>query len=142
MTWRNTVERLRRRYVTEQNECWVWTGGIAKNGYSKVRINNRYQSGHRAFYEHYKGPIPGGLQIDHLCRNKRCVNPDHLEAVTARVNTRRSDNLTARKARQTHCIRGHPLSGDNLYVTPKDGRRQCRICRGYASARHYHGRAA
>jgi hypothetical protein len=139
--WVNTVERLRREYVrVEDSSCWTWTGSIARNGYSKARINNRHVSGHRAFYEHYVGPIGPMLTLDHVCRNKRCVNPAHLEAVTSRENTMRAENSLARiNADKTWCDSGHPLEGENLYVTP-DGRRQCRTCRREASARSYQRR--
>lgn len=79
-------------------------------------------------HELHKGPIPEGLVIDHLCRNRGCVNPDHLEAVTQRENILRGEGLAAANARKTHCPKGHPYSGENLYVVPSSGRRQCRIC--------------
>ncbi|KPC66443.1 hypothetical protein ADL27_59345 [Streptomyces sp. NRRL F-6602] len=103
--------------------CWMWTGST--NG-RYGRIGKQYA--HRLAYESAKGPIPEGLQIDHLCRNTLCVNPEHLEAVTGRVNLLRSRNFAAREAAQTECIYGHPLSGPNLYVDAR-GRRQCRECR-------------
>lgn len=78
------------------------------------------------------GPVPDGLVIDHLCRNRGCVNPDHLEAVTQQVNAIRGIGPAARNAKAVECIDGHALSGANLYVT-KDGRRQCRECRAKAS---------
>lgn len=104
-------------------QCWIWTG--CTNGrYGKVGT----QYAHRLAYETAKGAIPDSLQIDHLCRNTLCVNPDHLEAVTGRTNLLRSRGFAARQAAQTDCIHGHPLSGPNLYVD-KRGRRQCRECR-------------
>ncbi|WP_086565314.1 HNH endonuclease signature motif containing protein [Streptomyces africanus] len=103
--------------------CWIWTGST--NG-KYGRVGKQYA--HRLAYESAKGPIPDGLQIDHLCRNTVCVNPDHLEAVTGRVNLLRSRGFAARQAAQTDCIHGHPLSGPNLYVD-KRGRRHCRECR-------------
>jgi hypothetical protein len=107
--------------------CWLWTGGT--NGtYGKIR--NLYA--HRVSYELSKGQIPAGLQIDHLCRNTVCVNPDHLEAVTGRTNLLRARGFAARQAAQTECIHGHPLAGDNLYVD-KRSRRHCRECRSRRS---------
>jgi hypothetical protein len=76
---------------------------------------------HRYVYERLVGPIPAGMTLDHLCRNRACVNPAHLEPVTGPENTRRAVAL------QTHCLRGHPLSGPNLYC--RNGRRHCRECR-------------
>jgi hypothetical protein len=74
------------------------------------------------------GAIPDDLQIDHLCRVTQCVNPDHLEAVTARENGRRSDNISSLNARKTHCKRGHPFDGDNLRISSTTGERICREC--------------
>ncbi|MGW7630513.1 HNH endonuclease signature motif containing protein [Streptomyces griseoincarnatus] len=104
-------------------QCWIWTGG---NNGKYGKLGRQYA--HRAAYEAAKGAIPEGLQIDHLCRNTLCVNPDHLEAVTGRTNLLRSRGFVARQAAQTHCIHGHPLSGPNLYVDNR-GRRHCRECR-------------
>jgi HNH endonuclease len=73
------------------------------------------------------GPIPEGCELDHLCREKVCVFPEHLEPVSGRENSRRSRSPAALNARKTHCLRGHLLSGSNLYVFP-GGKRQCRIC--------------
>jgi hypothetical protein len=90
---------------------------------------------HRYAYEALVGPIPDGKQIDHLCRNRACCNPEHLEPVTIQENIRRGEGPQAINARKTHCIRGHALSGDNLYLVPKSGRRNCVICRQAASNR-------
>ena len=80
---------------------------------------------HRVAYEIIKGKIPDGLDLDHLCRNKVCVNPDHLEAVTRRENLMRGNTIIAKEVKQTHCKRGHPLSGNNLYFY---GFRRCKKC--------------
>lgn len=114
--------------------CWIYTGALDANGYGeRIMVNYRRQAPHRWTYEMPRGPIPDGLQIDHLCKTPRCVNPDHLEATTARINVLRSDNPAAQNARKVDCKRGHPLTGANLYTTP-DGRRQCRVCRGLRMA--------
>lgn len=107
----------------ELGPCWIWTG--ATNG-TYGRINRGLA--HRISYELVKGPIPNGLQIDHLCRRPLCVNPDHLEAVTCRTNLLRATGFVARQAAQTECKYGHLLQGDNLYVD-KRSRRHCRECR-------------
>ncbi len=113
------------------DECWLYKGFVDKLGYGRIRVGDhptRAIGVHRAAYELLVGPIPEGLTLDHLCRKPSCVNPAHLEAVTVRVNTMRGMGPAAVNARQTHCRRaGHPLSGDNLFVT-KRGYRSCMAC--------------
>jgi len=112
--------------VTEEG-CWEWTGYIAKNGYAIFRLPDKRTTAHRAAYELLVGPIPEGLTLDHLCYNRRCVNPAHLEPVTQRENTLRSPRTQATKnATKTHCKRGHPLEGENLALWGKG--RHCRTC--------------
>lgn len=103
--------------------CWLWTAAAIKGGYA--RFGNMYA--HRFSYEHYRGPIPEGLQIDHLCRVRCCVNPQHLEAVTQQENIKRG--MAGKYPRSNFCPLGHPLSGTNLYVSPKRGHRDCKQCR-------------
>lgn len=81
---------------------------------------------HRVYYEARFGPIPAGLQLDHLCRNRGCVNPDHLEPVTCRENLMRGHTVAAANAKKTHCNAGHALAGDNLRVWK--GKRYCIVC--------------
>lgn len=112
--------------------CWLWTAG-ERGGYGRVRWRdaagrNVNSPAHRVVYELLKAPIPSGLDIDHRCRNTYCVNPDHLEPVTPRENTLRGFGPSSLNAKKTECPKGHPLSGDNLYVKP-DGRRVCRTCK-------------
>ncbi len=112
------------------DECWEWTASTTGTGYGQLMFpDRRLRKAHRIAYELVIGVIPPGLTLDHLCRNRKCVNPAHLEPVTHRENILRGEGLGATKARQTHCKRGHPLSGDNLYVPPKRPRqRHCRAC--------------
>jgi hypothetical protein len=118
--------------VRKGDVCWNWTAALDHGGYGHFRADGKTVRAHRFSYELHVGPIPVGLQIDHLCRNTRCVNPDHLEAVTGRVNTRRGFGPTARNARKTHCDRGHPLTSENLMVhkpgAAAEGQRICRLC--------------
>lgn len=111
--------------------CWNWIAQTDSGGYGRFStdIDGRWYpvTAHRHAYELLIGPIPEGLQLDHLCRNTSCVNPDHLEPVTARENTRRGYGPAGTQARKTHCKRGHLLAGGNVHIRP-DGARRCREC--------------
>ncbi len=96
--------------------CWLWMKYVHPNGYGMCFYNKRGDVAHRVAYRLWVGEIPKGLTIDHKCRVTSCVNPDHLEAVTQRVNTHRGTGPVAVNAAKTHCKRGHELSGDNLDV--------------------------
>lgn len=117
--------------VGSPDECWEWTAGTYSNGYGLFFVEHspkrRNAMAHRVAYELSVGPIPDGLVIDHLCRNRACVNPDHLEPVTHRVNLLRGEGLTAIHAAQTHCAHGHEYTPSNTYVRP-GGTRECRTC--------------
>ncbi len=108
--------------------CWLWTGALNSLGYGVIWLEGRNQYAHRVVYEFYRA-IPEGLQLDHLCRVRCCVNPDHLESVTAKENTRRADGQAAKKA-ATHCKRGHEFTVENTRADFSRGvwTRQCKIC--------------
>lgn len=138
------LARLERHISPEPNSgCWLWVGSVSRNGYG--RINVRLQTGkhaprsaHRIAYELLCKPIPAGLDLDHLCRTRCCVNPSHLEPVTRSENLRRGAGATVARLRTAEireCPQGHPLSGENLYLS-REGKRACRICRSAASQRH------
>ena len=112
--------------VNRKTECWEWTASLSC-GYGQISINTIPRRAHRISYEIFVGEIPRHLVIDHLCRNKKCVNPKHLELVTMRENVMRGIGPTAINKAKTVCLRGHLLSGDNLYVRP-NGNRECRTC--------------
>lgn len=107
-----------------ENGCWEWAGGIRQDGYAIFHLNWRRWYAHRLTYETLIDTIPLGLQCDHLCRNRACVNPAHIEPVTQRENVRRGLLALPRE----FCNYGHPYSGPNLYVAP-NGTRHCRACR-------------
>lgn len=113
--------------VDKTGECWTWLGAMNHNGYGRHMFRGRRIMAHRAAYILTVGEIPDGLQLDHLCRVRNCVNPAHLEPVTQHENILRSDAPTAINARRESCTHGHEFTADNTYVTP-DGRRQCRTC--------------
>lgn len=130
------VSRMPRETLTERfwakvakagpYECWEWTGST--HPYGSISVDGKTAYAHRVAYELAVGPIPEGLHIDHLCRNKGCVNPAHLEVVSPGENVLRGIGPTARAARKTHCVHGHPFSGENLYIT-REGTRGCRACK-------------
>lgn len=135
------IDRFYANVVMGPEQCHVWVGNNRGNGYGRIRFDGRVVSPHRWIYEHYKGPIPTGLQIDHLCRNTLCVNPKHLEAVTQRENLLRGTNQVALQAQQTHCKHGHEFTPENTYVGPTKGDRQCRTCKRNYDTRRRNGTA-
>ena len=107
--------------------CWEWQRARSAAGYGVLRIKQKNHYAHRLMYEKLVGPIPDGLTIDHLCRNRGCLNPAHLEVVTGGENTLRGDGPTARHARQTHCVHGHEFTPENTRISRR-GNRVCRTC--------------
>lgn len=131
----DTLERARERFLakvaTNPDGCWLWTAHIGRHGYGGFRIGGKWQLAHRVGWWLHRGEIPDGLVLDHLCRVRRCVNPEHLEAVTLAENIRRGiagEVNAARHLAKTHCPHGHPYDEADTGRRP-DGRRTCRACR-------------
>lgn len=130
---------LRTRFwskVEKTDGCWLWTDAPNQGtGYGRLNIGQgRTRLAHRIAYELLVGPVPVGLTIDHLCRNRLCVNPAHLEPVTRGENVLRGVSKAGRSARPTHCPRGHAYDDANTYRTPVGGR-QCRACKRLRDAK-------
>lgn len=130
-------ERFWSKVVKAENGCWIWTAATHPNGYGKLGFEKRSWYSHRFAYTRLRGPIVQTL--DHLCRQKACVNPEHLEDVSLKENILRSDSIpnaaALRKAR-THCLKGHPYTPGSFRVNPADGARICRICARMADRKH------
>ena len=130
--WRaDPVERLLSKTQQSDDGCWVWTGATTgRTNYGQTRLEGVKMTAHRAMWTVLVGPIGSGVELDHLCRNRLCVNPDHLEPVTPRTNWERGEAPSSVAQRTNTCKRGHPLSGDNLvpWQLENRGRRQCKAC--------------
>lgn len=150
---RNAEDRFAAKVqVDPVTGCWRWTGKLMPNGYGVFSAAEQRDYAHRVSYEMHIGPIPVGMEIDHLCHtndpschegddcpHRSCVNPDHLEPVTHRVNCLRGRGFAAVAARKTHCLRGHEYTPGNTYVKP-NGTRRCRTCQRSTSMKSYRKR--
>ena len=140
------TQKDRRRFEAKfekSSGCWNWKAGLSFYGYGWFRphgVTGSTVNAHRVAYELYVGKIPKGMTLDHLCRNRQCVNPAHLEPVTSVENTLRGEGLSATNRRKTMCKRGHAFTPENTYTCkkgPRRGHRQCRQCVLDTSAARY-----
>jgi hypothetical protein len=113
--------------IDSHTRCWTWLKQINKDGYGRFYYAKRECLAHRAAYEILVGPVPAGLELDHLCRNRSCVNPDHLEPVTHRENLLRGSTGPAQNAAKTHCMRGHEFTAENTRQSAAN-KRSCKEC--------------
>ncbi len=136
--WPPAIERFMAKVEILPNGCWRWMASCNTKGYGAFTVDGKQHPAHRWSVEHFRHTtIPKGLQCDHRCRNRWCVNPNHIELVTPLVNTQRGINP---KRIRSHCVNGHPLTEDNLiwYLDKNWNRRykQCRACRNANQNKH------
>lgn len=115
------------KHVEKTSACWLWTANKNQKGYGRVKVEGVMLSAHRVSYLHFVGAIPDGLELDHLCRNRGCVNPFHMEPVTHRENVKRGQAGVLR-SQWAHCANGHTFDSENTYINPTNLKRSCRAC--------------
>lgn len=128
-------ERVLSRLIIDPSGCVLWTGFINRYGYGQLTVKGKNHTIHRLMYEWFVGPVPEGLELDHLCRVRHCAAPGHLEAVTGRVNGLRGQGAAALNVRKIRCDNGHEFDLLNTYWRP-NGSRGCRQCNLLAVRRY------
>lgn len=124
-------------YRVDEHGCWIWLKSLCRDGYARSGTRRRSSQAHRVYFENHRGPIPKGKEIDHLCRVRNCVNPQHMEPVLHKENLMRGESFSAINSAKTQCIHGHSLSGSNLKIETHRGqkRRVCWKCRQVTARR-------
>lgn len=135
-TSKSHIQRFTEKIHEDARGCWIWDAYVGTNGYGRFSVDNRGALAHRWSYEYHISEIPEALVLDHLCRNRSCVNPWHLEPITQRVNIERGLTPVPHNRLKTHCPRGHEYTEENIYRMP-NGWRACLDCKK-ASARDYY----
>lgn len=130
------MDKSKLKFQKNKSGCWEWAGYVGKHGYGQVTIKGKSFKAHRLSYLLHKGELTSGLEIDHLCRNRKCINPQHLEEVTKKENQRRGLSVSGKNFRKKECANGHLFSEMNTYIRP-DGGRSCKICRRRAYNKMY-----
>lgn len=127
LTVSDIQKRIAPKFNVGEHNCWLWDAALDKKGYGRFLVNGKNRTAHTVMYDLIKGNIPLGLELDHLCETKNCINPDHLEPVTTAENLIRRIHPSSRK---THCKNGHPFARDNFYTVKATGRsyRFCNTC--------------
>ena len=132
-------------YAPHLGSCWIWTAALTKGpnaGYGHIKVGRKDRPAHIVSYEWENGPVPGGLELDHLCRVRHCVRPSHLEAVTHRENALRGEGVFGDVVNRykTHCPQGHEYTPENTWVYSVNNSRHCRACLRIKANAFYHRR--
>jgi len=114
--------------VIDQNDCWNWKLWISPLGYGQISFKDKTELVHRVSFQVFIGKIKKNLEINHICRNRKCINPEHLETVSHRENLLKGDTIAAKNDQKTHCLNGHKFTPENTCINPS-GERSCRICK-------------